>query len=82
MASLYFMSRVVTEEGRREALLPARLHLRSLSRVNADGWRALRLLALKKDTTLNALAVTAFNDLLRKNGKRPSVANPLLPDED
>ena len=42
------MSRVVTEEGRREALLPARLHLRSLSRVNADGWRALRLLALEK----------------------------------
>jgi hypothetical protein len=52
-----------------------------ITRVNADGWRALRLLAVEKDTTLNALAVLAFNDLLRKNGKRPSVTNPLLPDE-
>jgi hypothetical protein len=29
-------------------------------------------------TTLNALAVEAFNDLLKKHGKRQSVKNPLL----
>jgi hypothetical protein len=53
-----------------------------ITRVNTDGWRALRLLAVEKDTTLNALAVVAFNDLLRKNGKRASVTNPLLTDDD
>jgi Antitoxin-like ribbon-helix-helix len=53
-----------------------------LTRLNADGWRALRLLAAEKDTTLNALAVEAFNDLLRKHGKRATVENPLLPDQD
>jgi len=30
-------------------------------------------LALEKDTTLNALAVEAFNDLLKKHRKRQSV---------
>ncbi|THD76152.1 MAG: hypothetical protein E7813_00115 [Bradyrhizobium sp.] len=49
-----------------------------LTRINTDGWRALRLLAVEKDTTLNALAVEAFNDLLKKHGKRQSVENPLL----
>jgi hypothetical protein len=49
-----------------------------LSRINIEGWRALRLLAVEKDTTLNALAVEAFNDLLKKHGKRQSVENPLL----
>jgi hypothetical protein len=49
-----------------------------LTRINTDGWRALRLLAVEKDTTLNALAVEAFNDLLKKHGKRQSVQNPLL----
>jgi hypothetical protein len=49
-----------------------------LTRINADGWRALRLLAVERDTTLNALAVEAFNDLLKKYGKRTSVKNPLL----
>jgi hypothetical protein len=49
-----------------------------LTRMNPEGWRALRLLAVEKDTTLNALAVEAFNDLLKKHGKRQSVENPLL----
>jgi hypothetical protein len=48
-----------------------------LVRVNADGLRALRQLALDEDTTLQALGVEAFNDLLRKHGSRPVVANPL-----
>jgi hypothetical protein len=49
-----------------------------LTRINIEGWRALRLLAVENDTTLNALAVEAFNDLLKKHGKRQSVENPLL----
>jgi hypothetical protein len=34
--------------------------------VNREGWRALRMLAVEKDTTLQAIAVEALNDLLRK----------------
>ncbi len=49
-----------------------------LTRMNTEGWRALRVLAAERDTTLNALAVEAFNDLLRKHGKRATVENPLL----
>jgi hypothetical protein len=49
-----------------------------MTRMNAEGRRALRILAAEKDTTLNALAVEAFNDLLRKYGKKGSVVNPLV----
>jgi predicted HicB family RNase H-like nuclease len=49
-----------------------------MTRMNAEGWRALRILAAEQDTTLNALAVEALNDLLRKYGKKPSVENPLV----
>jgi hypothetical protein len=49
-----------------------------LVRINADGWKALKMLAIESETTLNALAVEAFNDLLKKHGKRQSVENPLL----
>ena len=49
-----------------------------LTRVNHDGWRALRVLAAERDTKLNALAIEAFNDVLAKYGKRRSVENPLL----
>ena len=51
-----------------------------LVRVNAEGWRSLKILAVENETTLNALAVEAFNDLLKKYGKRQSVENPLLDD--
>jgi hypothetical protein len=44
--------------------------------INAEGWRALKMPAVENDTTLNALAVEAFNDLLKKHGKRQSVENP------
>jgi hypothetical protein len=37
-------------------------------------------LAVEHETTLNALAVDAFNDLLKKHGKRAAVENPLLLD--
>jgi hypothetical protein len=35
-------------------------------------------LAIEQDTTLNALVVEAFNDLLKKHGMRQRVENPLL----
>jgi hypothetical protein len=53
-----------------------------LVRMNIEGWRALKVLAIEKEATLNALAVEALNDLLRKHGKRASVTNPLLDDQD
>ncbi len=43
-----------------------------------EGWRALKMLAVEKDTTLNAFAVEAFNDLLKKHGKRQNVENHRL----
>ena len=38
--------------------------------------KALRFLALENDTSLQALAIEAFNDLLKKYGKRALVKNP------
>jgi hypothetical protein len=49
-----------------------------LTRMGFDGWRALRMLAIEQNTTLNALAIEAFNDLLKKYGKKSSVENPLV----
>ncbi len=49
-----------------------------LVRVNLEGWQALKRLAIDNKTTLNALAVEAFNDLLKKHGKRSNIENPLL----
>jgi hypothetical protein len=49
-----------------------------LVRVNIEGWRALKVLAVEQETTLNALAIEAFNDLLKKHGKKQTVENPLV----
>ena len=49
-------------------------HRGVLARINVDGWRALRLLSVERDTTMQALAIEAFNDLLTKHGKRPIVS--------
>jgi hypothetical protein len=49
-----------------------------LTRVNSEGLKALRMLALERDTTLQAVAIEAFNDVLKKHGKRAVVRNPLL----
>jgi len=49
-----------------------------LTRVNTDGLRALKILAVERDMTLQALGVEALNDMLVKHGKRPVVKNPLL----
>jgi hypothetical protein len=51
-----------------------------LIRMNIAGWRELRILAAERDTTLNALAIEALNDLLKKRGKEPVVENPLKDD--
>ena len=48
-----------------------------LVRVNPAGSKALRQLALDRDQSLQALAVEAFNDVLKKYGARPVVENPL-----
>ncbi len=61
--------RTVGRDGRVKAVL---------TRVNAKGLKALRLLALERDTTLQAVAIEAFNDVLKKHGKRAVVQNPLL----
>jgi predicted HicB family RNase H-like nuclease len=52
-----------------------------LIRMNAEGWRELRILAAERDTTLNALAIEALNDLLKKRGKPAVVENPLIDEE-
>ena len=49
-----------------------------LTRVNAEGLKALRMLAVERDTTLQALCIEAFNDVLKKHGRRAVVQNPLL----
>ena len=49
-----------------------------LTRMNPEGLKALRLLAVEGDTTLQALAIEALNDLLNKHGHRPVIRNPLL----
>jgi antitoxin-like ribbon-helix-helix protein len=49
-----------------------------MTRVNEQGWRDLKILAVEQGMTLNALAVEAFNDVLKKYGKKGSVENPLL----
>ena len=50
-------------------------------RVNPEGLRALRQLALDQDTTLQALMVEAANDLLRKYRRRAEVETAAKPFE-
>jgi hypothetical protein len=49
-----------------------------LIRVNYDGLKALRQLALDRDRTVQSLGIEAFNDVLRKYGAKPVLVNPLL----
>jgi hypothetical protein len=48
------------------------------ARFRAPFRAQLRILAIERETTLQALAVEALNDLLTKYGRRPNVKNPLL----
>jgi hypothetical protein len=42
-----------------------------LTRINPEGLKALRQLALDRDTTVQALMIEAANDLLRKYRRKP-----------
>jgi hypothetical protein len=42
-----------------------------ITRINPEGLKALRQLALDQDTTVQALMIEAANDLLRKYRRRP-----------
>jgi hypothetical protein len=44
--------------------------------MNNDGWRAIRLLALELETSMQKLGIEAFNDLLVKHGRAPVIVNP------
>jgi Antitoxin-like ribbon-helix-helix len=46
-------------------------------RVDPAGLLAVKRLALDLDQSLQALGIEAWNDLLKKRGKRPVVKNPL-----
>jgi hypothetical protein len=48
-----------------------------LIRVNSEGLRALRQLALDEDTTMQSLATEALNNLLKARGLKPVIKNPL-----
>jgi hypothetical protein len=47
-----------------------------LTRINPEGLKALRQLALDRDTTLQALMIEAANDLLRKHRRRAVAETP------
>ena len=46
-------------------------------RVDTDGLKAVKRLALDLGTTTQALGIEAWNDLLKKHGARGRVRNPL-----
>jgi len=52
-----------------------------LIRVNNDGLKAIRVLAADRDTSIQALGIEAWNDLLVKYDRKPALKNPLLPEE-
>jgi hypothetical protein len=47
-----------------------------LTRLNNEGWRALKLLTIERELPLQALLVEAINDLLKKHGKKPVAHGP------
>jgi hypothetical protein len=49
-----------------------------VTRVNPEGLKALRILAVEQDRTLQSLAIEALNDLLVKYGQARIVKHPLL----
>jgi hypothetical protein len=49
-----------------------------VTRVNPEGLKALRILAVEQDRTLQSLAIEALNDLLVKYGQARIIKHPLL----
>ncbi len=47
-----------------------------LTRLNNEGWRALKLLTIERELPLQSLLVEAINDLLKKHGKKPVAQGP------
>jgi hypothetical protein len=47
-----------------------------LTRINAEGLKALKQLAIDRDTTLQALMIEAANDLLRKYRRKGTAETP------
>jgi hypothetical protein len=47
-----------------------------LTRLNSEGWRALKMLTIERELPLQALLVEAINDLLKKHGKKPVAQGP------
>jgi hypothetical protein len=63
--------------GRKAIAAPAGAAARGiLTRINPEGLKALRQLALDRDTTLQALMIEAANDLLRKYRRRAAAETP------
>jgi antitoxin-like ribbon-helix-helix protein len=48
------------------------------TRVNPEGLKALRILAVEQDRTLQSLAIEVLNDLLVKYGQAGLVKHPAL----
>ena len=49
-----------------------------LIRLNPEGWRAVKVLAMDQGAPMQALMVEAINDLLSKRGRKPVARSPLL----
>ena len=47
-----------------------------LTRLNSEGWRALKLLTIERELPLQSLMIEAINDLLKKHGKKPVAQGP------
>jgi hypothetical protein len=72
----------LTRKAKRGRLATTQRDIRALLvRMNYEGLKSLRQLALDKDRTIQSLGVEAFNDLLRKYGAEPNVKNPLYGDD-
>ena len=48
-----------------------------LTRLNPEGWRALKVLAMHQGRPVQALMIEAANDLLSKYGMPPVLRSPL-----
>ena len=47
-----------------------------LTRLNSEGWRALKMLTIEREQPLQSLMIEAINDLLKKHGKKPVAQGP------
>ena len=50
-----------------------------MCRVNREGWRALSMLSVELDRSLQQMMVEALNDYLSKHGKVPVIESRAVP---